>query len=339
VKGFSILIWILAAQVFTIFTLLIWIVSHRIKLYIQNKSTANRKAILSDYILNLLNTHAHFSLEKYPGKRSWRKHLLEVIEEFDRRIEGEEWRALSKEMSAALLIDEARNRLRSLFWVERNFASRVFAITFFPEDEESILHLMNDPIFLVQAPAAIAAVRLESRKGIAKMLSEMSERQGFPIFFYRDALLQSSKNAVSILMELSSSPELHQAALDILSGKSWPIPIPFLEQDLESEDPKILLSALQVLLRNPLPDSLPYFIKAVRHPLEPIRLAGMKGFELFPSEETWELLEQLLKDPVWFVRIEAAKILKKRGERGLEILKKQKDSPAREAASYAVVFP
>ncbi len=337
-KFYTTLIYLLVSEVIILGGLAFAIISHRAYYFFKEKIDKNRKELLSIYLMDRIEKKELFDWKNYPGKRRWRKAVLEVIEAFSRRFEGGDWVALRNAVSDALLLPKARDWALSPFWLRKNFSARVFALHAEKEDEKKILNLMNDRRFLIRSPASLAAIRLESNAGIERILYAISTEVGFAKFFYRDALLQGSKKVAEIIVELAANPLLHQAALDILGGKSWGGAIPFLKEDLGSDNPEIRLLALRVLIRNILPDSFPFFEKGAKDPDSKVRATAMEGLNLFPEEESVNLLVAGLSDPSWEVRVEAGKGLKKRGERGIEILRKQTSPIAKEAAQFALEF-
>ncbi|PIS02236.1 MAG: hypothetical protein COT85_06805 [Chlamydiae bacterium CG10_big_fil_rev_8_21_14_0_10_42_34] len=332
------LINFLAAEVSILLFLIIVILIHRLILYFKVKFSRKRNAILSQFFLNLLEKNTPFDINNYPGKKSWKKLTLEIFEAFDRRLKGDEWVSLKNKACEVLLLDTARKWAKSIFWLKRNFAARVFAIYCLPIDEPLILKLMDDHKFLIRSPASLAAIHLESSHGVEKILHAISDEYGFAQFFYRDALLSGSTKVLEIMTQLATNPILHKTILDILGSKSWGKTILFLKNDLISSDPEIHYLALRALIRNLLPDSYPYFHAAATNENPKIRAVGIEGLSLFLGENPWEVLEKALQDPVWAVRVEAGKTLKSGGEKGLEILKRQENPIAKEAANYALVF-
>lgn len=337
-RQYSILIYLLMGEVGILICLTFAIVTHRTIYFFKERIDKKRKNILSIYLMDRIEKKQIFDWKTYPGRRWWIRTVLEVVEAFNRRFEGIDWTQLRDTVSDSVLLPRARRWANSFFWVKRNFSARVFSIHAEAQDEKKILRLMEDRRFLIRSPASLAAIHLESVKGIQMILRAISSEPGFAKFFYRDALIQGSPKVSSIIVELAGDPMLHQAALDVLGAKSWGGKIPFLKNDLTSDDAHVRLLALRVLIRNILPDSFPFLERAAKDPDPKVRAAALQGLNLFPAEESWTLLEAGLSDPAWEVRVEAGKGLKQRGGQGIEILKRQSSLLAREAAEYAMEF-
>ncbi len=337
-ERFSLLIWMLAAEVLIVIALFVGISLHRTYTALLTQTRAQRTALLGYYFLSLLEEKKPYEPHPLFARSGWRKSLLEVLESYNRRLKGDEWSQVREAAVEDLLLPRARRWARSLFWRRRNFAARTFALCPRAADEAPILNLMRDSHFLVRSVASLAAVRLEDRTGIELILRAMSAEPGYALYFYRDVLLQGSRNVFVLVVELASQPALHLACLDLLAAQSWGIPIPFLKDDLVSPHPRTRHLALKILIRNPLPDSAPVFLQAASDPDPYVRATAMNGLLLFPSDETLVVLEKGLSDPIWDVRVEAGRTLKRRGEQGLAILARQTTEPAHSAAHYAQVF-
>jgi HEAT repeat protein len=131
------------------------------------------------------------------------------------------------------------------------------------------------------------------------------------------------------------------AILEIFAKKTVSCPIPFLQRDLQSDNPKIRETALKVLVRNPQKDSEKLLLKYLEDPQDEIRAEAASGLSLFVNDEVLLQLQAALKDPSWKVKIQAAASLKKMGEKGIAILKEQDsklDKTSYEVAQYAMDF-
>jgi hypothetical protein len=332
------LIYLLIAEVAILSTLFVAILWHRVWTYLKGLQEKRRKARLSEHFLRLIETKEPFNLRTYPGKRRWYKSALQTLESFERRLQGDDWNRLKKEVVSILLIKKARSMARSWFWMRRNLAARIFALYGPPVDEPLVLRLMDDKRFLVKGPAAVAAIGMDSFQGVTKILEGIRSEPGFAHFFYRDALAKGSAKVFEHILKLGKEPALHKAVLEVLGAQSWGGLIPFLETDLKSSDPDIRALAIGVLLRTPLPNALTWLEMLAKDTAPSVRKMAFSGLKLFPSDTSWPLLEQGLSDPVWEVRLAAASTLKARGEQGAQILARQTQGIAAEVARYAVCF-
>ncbi|MEI8124939.1 MAG: HEAT repeat domain-containing protein [Parachlamydiaceae bacterium] len=271
--------------------------------------------------------------------------FLSVIEQFDRRLRGGDWEELKRSIAENCLMKRAQRWTKSRSWIKRNFSARCFALSPRKEYEQEILLLIDDPVFLVRSFAAVAAVDIRSQKGVAKIITQMSHTTGYSYSFYRDIILQSkSKDVFECVEDLAANnnnENITLACLDVLSGISKVITLPFLRNDLMSSNEAVRVAAVKVFAHNPQVDSPTVLSKCANDLNENIRALALWGLEYFASEESLKQLSQALSDSSWIVRSQAAKSLKKMGGLGLNVLEKQnpeKNRPAYEAAQYALNF-
>lgn len=270
--------------------------------------------------------------------------LLSVLETFSHRFKGGEWDELKNEISRRNLIETARKWSKSHLWIRRNYSARVFALTSYTEDEPTILHLMDDKIFLVRSIASIAAVNNEQKDGIYKILKEMSEGKSYSYYFYRDILLAASEKVLLWVEEfaaLEKPVSFRLACLDVLEQSYLPLSQLSLDKDFSSDNPNLRLAACKIYANNPQKDSHEKLIEALNDENVDIRSEAVKGLSQFYSPETIKALENTLKDNHLHVRVQAGLTLAQLGEKGINALKAQNKSVntnAYEAAQYALQF-
>ena len=336
--GYPLLIFFLLGELVALITLSLFIVLHRFFRFFSNKRKDKKKEIVANYYHSLFESKKTFSLQDHPEFKGWVKSILEVVENFNETLSGDQWLALRNSVVETILLPTARKWCKSILWTRRNYASRTFRLYAKPEDENSILDLMNDKKFLVRNPAAIAAICIESQKGVLKLFQELIKDKQYAQFIYRDALLFGSGKVFQYILEIAKDNTYHLPALSILSGKSWGKEIPFLQNDLSSQDPNTRLLALKVLIRNPLIDSHQYFEKEAQDSDPSIRAVAMEGIGFFSSNQSYEILKKGLCDSVWEVRLSAARACRKLGEPGIKILNELNETISSDAAKYVLTF-
>ncbi|MBF8263782.1 MAG: hypothetical protein HW387_1447 [Parachlamydiales bacterium] len=335
---YQILIWIFIAEAVLSFFLITMVALHRLFYFFVHRISNQRKKRLSGYFFKCIEENRAFDAKSYPGRRRWTKELLEVLESFNDRFHGNEWEAIKRPVAEEYLLPTARKWARSIFWKKRNQAARSFVLCPTIEDEKNILRLMDDRTFLVHHKATIAAIELESQAGIRKALVAIRCKAGSSRVFYRDALIGASHAAAEKMIAAGNEPALRLACLDVLSGKSWALPIPFLKTDLRSKNTALRRLAIRTLVRNPVADCIEILIDALKDQDEEVRCDAAKGLQIYSPLANLDCLIEALHDPSWFVRIEAARALKLAGATGKALLKKQTDSQAVEAVRYIEVF-
>ena len=333
------LLLLLSLEMMLLTALLLAIFLRRIQFLVKTFFSEKIKLKISDKLQNCLENKKKF-------RTKWivyaQPELLSCLEVINHRIKGENWEIFKKDVVSLYLLKRARRWARSFFWTKRNFAARVFALVPLKQDEPLILSLMGDSEFLVRGIASLAGVQLESKKGVAKVLSYMSQAKGYPYYFYRDILLQGSGPVFSFLAELiekSRDPEIHLAGLSVFSGRTVPFPLSFLEKDLQSKNKTIRLLAFKALIRNPNEGALKVFLEALEDKESEIRIQCILGIDSLTDKEGLIEIKNALQDKEWVVRLQAAETLKKRGE--ILFLKTQEvktDRLAYEVAQYALEF-
>jgi len=340
-KTILLLFYFLSLEVTALFTMLFYLIYLRVIFSIKTKIQIKRENQVSKKIASHLQGS---KLPAHEGLFSDSQLLLLVLESFNHRLKGEEWEKLKYKLVSQYLLKVARKRVSSFSWRRRNFAARVFALLPLQKDERSILSLLNDSVFLVKSTASLAAVRLSSEEGIHQILKYMASAYGYSRCFYRDILLQGSLQTFTLIQNIAShtkDPSIHLACLDVFSGQTTPISLPFLLKDLQSKDPQILLAALKILSRTLLKNAKAIFLSFLKDPREEIRVEAAAGLKAFVDTSSLKALEKSLADPSWKVRLQVARSLKEMGKKGEAILRRQnikKNQTTYEIAKYALDF-
>ncbi len=323
---YIIVIYALLTEILIVLFLVLLIPFHRLILHYKKTSREAARKKISEMIIDCLQHKKISAIDESLKKYTSTTTLLATVEAFDRRISEAEWTELKNKIVTVYLLPTARKKATSSSWFKRNFAARCFALTPLKEDESLIFKLISDPVFLVRSVAAIAILNLENKEGIFKIIKQMSCEKGYARYYYRDLLLQGPTNITNFVKEIAESetdPAIHLACLELLTDKSIVIIPHYIKDDLESTNDSIRLQAAKIVARNPQKDTVSILTKCLGDSNSEIRAEATRGFHYFPTNEVFETLQQILSDPVWVVRLQAAKTLKKMGQKGLNILKNQ----------------
>lgn len=337
----EILIYLLVFQLILVGTLILVMFIAALWIHRQENKRMKEKRTIAQAILDYMKGKIPLEEVLKKEKHSSKILLLQGLEEFNQRFNGEAWEKVRNQIADEYLLETARENVKNKDWVKRAFSAHCFSMHPLEEDKEAILSLMDDPVFLVRGNVISAILQLDIKEGIIKMLQHMNQEKGYGHYFYRDALLsgKSIKDLewIEKIAETTADEVLHLACLEILSGKVININHPFLLRDLNSPNEKIRLAALKVFSRNPQKESLSVLLRFVNDPKEEIREEAYRGLEHFRSPQTLVALENGLRDPSWIARTRAAESLKNMGKLGKEILEKQDpniDKNAYEVAHY-----
>ncbi len=337
---YHILNLIFYAEILLLLLIFILIVIIHVVSPVLEKKNTKIKQRFSEIIIDYITTKKPFSKEKKFASHP--EFLLQIMEDFNHRLNGENWEPLKLAIATHYLLPRARKFAKSIFWPKRNIAARCFSLAPLLEDEKQILLLVDDSKFLVRSRASVAAVQLESENGIFKSVEHMSLEYDYAYYYYSDILSQGSTKVLIFISQIpttNENPKIHLACLSILGSKTMPFPLPFLQKDLQAKNLQIRLSALKVLLKNPQKNTSEIFLHCMNDPNEDIRSIGAMGLAQNESKDCIETLTNALKDPSWKVRLAAARSLKQMGQ--MDVLmqqKKENHKDAYEAAQYGMQF-
>lgn len=265
------------------------------------------------------------AIMQYRGCRSsWL--LLSVLEDFDKKLKGEEWLALRAALARRFLFPKAKKLVHSIRWNKRNFAARCFAMDPSEQEEQMLLELFEDPIFLIQSRAATALIASESYVGVIKVIAKMSESEGYRRYFYRDVLLEGSVRVFAWIMRVAvvdKDPKIHLAAVEILSTRVIMDPLFFLKNDVNSADPVLRKVAIKTYATNPHHASADIFLDHVNDPDKEVRSEAIAGLCHFREPKVFSVLKELLASFEPQIALAAAKTLKKMGKQGVDLLRER----------------
>ena len=340
------LAWVIFIFLVTVFFLLFsGMVTHGFTRYVLDRKRKEAKRFISDLIVNEVMEPGSQNLQllkPYAGKVT----LLKVLEHFSERFSGEEWLELREDIAISFLLPKARQLVNHTSWMNRNFAARCFVLAPLKYDLEDLLKLLDDPEFLVRCQAARALKNLKSPEAVYKMIEHMSDEPGYAHYYFRDMLLKMKSREVLEWIEEFGLRETKRftkiACLDLLSGNSFQLTTRLLDDCLAADDEDLRYYATKVHARNPQKNSRSVLLKQMDDPDWKIREEAAYGMQYQYSNETTERLKKaLIEDPVWKVKIGAARSLKKFGFEEMEILEsidETKSPEAKEAFQYAMNF-
>ncbi len=324
---YPVLFIILVVELIILFGLTVAMIVIRAMEYYRSKWEPYYKQSISLILLEALEKSSKAPIEESLKPFANQQMLLYQTEAFDRRFSGGDWEEIKSTIARQFLLPRARRYYKSLSWIKRNYAARSFALEPFPRDENKILTLIDDRVFLVSAIAASGAITLEIEEGIRKIINHMSKHEGYSHYFYRDLLINKGTLLVFSWIEQIADSETdlatHLSCLTVLAGKSMIITKPFLAQDLKSENETLRLAAIKVYAHNLQKESASVLSECIKDNNPLIRTEAAIGLSHFLSEETLQQLEIALSDPVWSVRLQAGLSLKRMGKLGLSILNQQ----------------
>lgn len=263
------------------------------------------------------------AIREYPRCRR-KSLLLHVLEDFDKKLQGDEWSALKIELTLKFLLPTARQLVHHSKWIRRSFAVRCFALATEDQDIPLLLELLDDPMVLVANRAALALIRAESYIGVENVILRMSISSGYRRCFYRDLLLEGSVKVFAWIIRIAivdKDPRIHLATLEVLSHRVIVDSLPFLQEDLQSLNADIRKMAVTICAINPHHATSELLLQHVSDREQEIRLKAIAGLRHFREEKVFTTLKTLLKEPEWNIRLEAVRALKSMGPQGVDLLR------------------
>ena len=317
---------------------LVLLVAHRIFNRLKRNLKEQRSKQLVQFYVEAVNTKDLKKLGPHPGGKRWKREVLMTLDDLNEKFSGPKWTGLRTSVTRNVLLKRARYWATSPFRKNREAAAQTFSLYAEEKDRQTILKLMGDKDFLVRRTASFAAVKQEVIEGVEKILHSILVERGYPHYIYRDALIRAPDSVFKKMLEYIDHPQYKKVVLDILSTHSWGRDVSVIKNDLTSQDQEARLLALTTLTKNPLPGASEIFEQVSSDTNPHIRIIAMKGMVNYMKDSSWSILEKALNDPDWGVRVAAGSALKKLGDKGKEILNRQKEGLALEAAKYALIF-
>lgn len=338
---FTILSIEIIAILFCIFAIVI------IKLYTQ-WSTNRRKQIQNQLTLifeaALFNTQPVQEIVIPPNLQQFRN-LIEVLEEFDQRFNDPRWFEIKEYVIVTYLLQRAENYANSSYWYKRQLAARCYLLYPQTASEEILAKLLKDTRYLVRIPAAVCITQTHYQNLFYEMIRQMSREPELSQFPYRDALIQADQEKylwIESLLSSESDPAIIAICLDVLSTRYSNNLFSQAVRFLHSPNRDCRLKAIEALGNVPSSESITLLVNHLDDSDFKIRESSIVGLEKLYAIREVSKIGHLLNDPIWSVRLQAAKTLKNFGKDGLEILDLQnpeKAPKAYEIAQYVLSLP
>lgn len=316
------------------------------------KRTANKRkalqAIISQAIEEALFPESrdeidcptdHFSV---PQKNYGLRNFVEVLENYDQRFADDRWIVLKKSICDRYLMKEAKEAVISRSWIKRQLAARAYRL--YPEkiSEGDLGILIRDPKNLVRIVAANIIVKTPYMALFYEMIEIMSAETSLSQFFYRDALLASDHEKfvwMEDLLRKEENPKIIAILLDVLSTRYSKDLFPLIKPFAVSEDRACRVLAIKAIGSISSDDSVKILMERLSDSDWEVRAASIEGLKEQHERKAIPEFAELLNDPVWWVRLQAAQALEAFGAEGDEILKSQnfEERPhAHEIAAYVL---
>lgn len=273
------------------------------------------------------------------------RNFIEVLEEFDQRFNDAHWIEVKNGIISTYLLKQAESYANSSYWYKRQLAARCYLLSPQYASEDILSKLLQDKNYLVRIPAAICITKTSYKKLFYEMIKQMSQEHHLSQFPYRDALIQIDQERyewIEALLASDPNPAISAICLDILSTRYSHNLFSQVARFLNSPNRECRLKAVEALGNIPSQESIQLLVSHLHDTDFQIRESSIIGLEKLYAIKELPKIGELLNDPIWSVRLQAAKTLKALGKEGLEILgmqNRQKVPKAYEIAQYVLALP
>ena len=297
------------------------------------------KTLTSYIISRIYSNKTNFSL-KLTEETSEPNLLLQVVESINKKILDSYWIQIRNSLVLKYLISHARKWTKSPFWSKRSFAARTFSIYCEAQDEDSIIYLLRDEIQLIRIQTVKAAIKFKSKKTINELISQMSVEKRFSKYIYRDALISGDEEIYRIIKERllqEKDEKIVMACLDLLTTQIDTNVFSVAKNYIHSDNLELKLTAIRAIANFPTAESEKILFSLYDDKDWQARAMVAKSLAIWHSNNSIPVLEKLLFDKKWWVKLNAGLTLSKIGGEGKEILRSQsKGSSAYIIAKYVL---
>ncbi len=300
----------------------------------------NAVKTLTTYIIsNIYSSNEKFSLKL--SEETTEPHLLlQVIESINKKILDSYWIQIRDSIVEKYLINTARNWTKSVFWYRRSFAARTFSLHSESQDEDAIIYLLRDSIQLIRIQAVKAAMKFKTKRTINELINQMSIEKRFSKYIYRDPLISGDEFIYSVIKERlfnDKDEKIIMVCLDLLTTQIDTNVFSIAKNYVHSENLELKLTAIRAIANYPTAESAKILYSLYDDKDWQARAIVAKSLAIWHSTDSIPVLEKLLFDDNWWVKLNAALTLSKIGDEGKEILKEQNsNSKAFVVANYVL---
>lgn len=268
--------------------------------------------------------------------------LLPTLIAFDQEAKGTHWNEIKGPFFEAILFPRARKWTYSSKWTKRIEAVGCFLSFVDPKNEPYILHLLKDPIPMVQYGAAFCAAKLGTIACTNAILDAMNQSDRFLRHPFREAFFKGDERSFKYIeerLESDADPLTHVSCFEVLSQKMNSNIADLARQDLHASHKNLRIAAIRALGHFRDPKSGSALLDLLGDPEWEVRAIAARSLGYLQAKEALFQLAALLKDKVWWVRMNSALALKRLGEEGRKMLEMQnpkEDRFAYEIAQYVL---
>lgn len=272
----------------------------------------NRLKSSIDIVLSFLN-----ELERYPNNEAY-------IDQF------------IADLSQKVLKPTARKLVRSRRWYKRYNGTLCFAYGFDDSDIPTMQRLIQDDVLLVSVNASKIAAKYNNSLLINTLITTFSKGRRLQQSVYADLISNGNVNIAPVIEKrLETENDLYVKIYCYHLLFQLPPQdkmIPEVQDDIKINAKDLKIAILNYISRIENEEKNPILYAATQDSEWEVKAVAARLLGAVHSDDSLRLLEQMLDDLQWWVRINAAQSLSKQGPRGIAILESQ--SPERNKFAY-----
>jgi len=250
------------------------------------------------------------------------------------------WLLIKTQLIDSVLKPRARVLAKSHRWINQYLAVQCYAYGIDLKDESLLLKLIHHKILLVCLGAACVVFKYPTTQSVDVLIDVLAKGRRLNQSFFIEVLTKisfSEKKRLApfftVRLECEEDPYVrsfcYRMAMHLAASTEV---LTRVKQDALSNNLELKLAAINYLSINHSIDSLNFLIKLIDDKQFEVRALIVKLLGKFHHETVLPLLENKLKDPAWWVRINSADSLLKLGKEGIAVLQRQ--SPEDDRFAY-----
>jgi len=256
------------------------------------------------------------------------QHVMTVLSSFeDKHINADYLGAFNAQLSNLVLKPVARKYASSYDWFKRYCATQCYAYGFEKEDEEKLLLLIQDKALLVAINAVTVAVNYANPVLINQMITVFSESRRLRQTSFAEIIAKGQPD-IALIIQKRLEQESNLYVKLFCYRLLYRLPVSKIaacvktDIKIDSVDLKIAVLHYLVHCQDKIKNELIYSL--ANDPNWEVRAVVAKALGTTDDRmQAANVLEVLLHDAEWWVRVNAANSLSELGKSGIDILKNQ----------------
>lgn len=317
----------------------------KIILYFRNKKLIKTQLKIEQLLPALVRDQVELTPNAATFLRCWIFLVLKTLHRYEQNTDTRlAFNKLLVMLKADVLLPVAAKLSESRRWFKRYTATLCYIYAFNEQCEKQVLKLIFDNILMVSINAAMIAVRYSNEKLINAMIDVFSDRRRIQQVICAEIIMQENNDISAILFaRLVTEQDVYKKVFCyrlLLEVPSKDIMYPDVQQDLENKNIDLKIAALRYLAQLQTEFKAKLIQSLALDADWEVRAVVARLMGDFIDTKNVELLELMLTDKNFVVRVNAANSLLQEGDKGIAALLSQtpnRDKYAYEAAQQVLL--